>query len=175
MSFHGGFLGTVAAMVLFAWRRGIPLWSLFDVIAPSVCFGLFLGRVANFVNGELWGRVTDLPWAVIFPSADGAPRHPSQLYEAALEGVVLLLALRLLIGQGRLATPGFIAGAFAFGYGLSRTFVEFFREPDVQIGFLAGGLTMGMLLSLPMAAFGLYVMIRIARRPQSADEAARRA
>ena len=172
MSFHGGFLGTIIAMVLFAWRRKIPVWSLIDVIAASVPFGLFLGRLANFVNGELWGRVTDLPWAVLFPDAPDSgtmPRHPSQLYEAALEGIALFLLLRLLTHRyHRLATPGFVSGAFAFGYGIARTFSEFFREPDIQIGFLPGGLTMGMVLSIPMIVAGAAVMVwtaRSARRP----------
>ncbi len=174
MSFHGGFLGTILAMVLFARRRGIPIWSLIDVIAPSVTFGLFFGRLANFINGELWGRVSDAPWAMVFPDAGPLPRHPSQLYEAALEGVVLFVVLRLLIHRyHRLSTPGFVAGGFAAGYGAARTFVEFFREPDVQVGYLAGGLTMGMALSIPMIVAGLALMVWSARRPSGAT--ARRA
>jgi phosphatidylglycerol:prolipoprotein diacylglycerol transferase len=174
MSFHGGFLGTVLAMVLFARRRRIPVWSLIDAIAPSVTFGLFLGRLANFVNGELWGRVSDVPWAFVFPLADDAPRHPSQLYEAALEGIALFVLLRLLTHRyQRLAHPGYVSGAFAAGYGVARTLAEFFREPDVQIGYLAGGLTMGMLLSIPMIVVGIGLMIWAARRP--ADAAARQA
>ncbi len=109
MSFHGGLLGTILAMILFARTRGVPMWSLFDVIAPSVTFGLFFGRLANFVNGELWGRPTDVPWAMVFPNAGPEPRHPSQLYEAALEGLVLFLVLRLLTHRyHKLATPGFV-------------------------------------------------------------------
>jgi phosphatidylglycerol:prolipoprotein diacylglycerol transferase len=141
MSFHGGFLGTALATVLFARTRGIPVWSLIDVIAPSVTFGLLFGRLANFANGELFGRVSDLPWAVFFPDGGPQSRHPSQLYEAALEG-------------------------------LARTLVEFFREPDVQIGYLAGGLTMGMALSIPMIAVGVALMAWAARRrpaPAAAD------
>jgi phosphatidylglycerol:prolipoprotein diacylglycerol transferase len=169
MSFHGGFLGTILAMVLFAWRRKIPIWSLIDVIAPSVTFGLFLGRLANFINGELWGRVTDMPWAIVFPTAGDLPRHPSQLYEAALEGVVLFIVLRVLTHRYRkLATPGFVSGAFAAGYGAARTFVEFFREPDIQIGYLAGGLTMGMLLSIPMIVAGVALMIWSSRQRTAA-------
>jgi phosphatidylglycerol---prolipoprotein diacylglyceryl transferase len=172
MSFHGGFLGTIAAMVLFAWRRKLPVWSLIDVIAASVPFGLFLGRLANFINGELWGRVTDLPWAVMFPDAPDSgtlARHPSQLYEAALEGIALFVFLRLLTHRyQRLATPGFVSGGFAFGYGLARTFAEFFREPDIQIGFLPGGLTMGMILSTPMVMAGAIAMLLAARRPAAA-------
>jgi phosphatidylglycerol---prolipoprotein diacylglyceryl transferase len=117
-------------------------------------------RCTNFINSELWGRVTDVPWGVVFPNGGPLPRHPSQLYEAALEGLVLFLVLRVLThGLLRLKTPGFVAGAFVAGYGLSRIFVEFFRQPDAQLGYLAGGwLTMGMLLSLPMVLFGVWAM-----------------
>jgi phosphatidylglycerol:prolipoprotein diacylglycerol transferase len=165
MSFHGGFLGVVVATIFFARSRGIPVWSFIDVIAPGIPIGLGLGRLANFVNGELYGRATDVPWAIVFPGSGGEPRHPSQLYEAALEGLALFLLLRLLTHRyHRLATPGFVSGAFAAGYGAARTFAEFFREPDIQIGYLAGGLTMGMLLSVPMIAAGVGVMIWSARR-----------
>jgi phosphatidylglycerol:prolipoprotein diacylglycerol transferase len=165
MSFHGGFLGTVLAMVLFAWARKIPILSLFDVIAPSVTFGLLFGRLANFINGELFGRVADVPWAFVFPNGGPEPRHPSQLYEALLEGIVLFGVLRLLTHRyGKLQEPGFVAGAFAACYGAIRTFVEFFREPDIQIGYLAGGLTMGMLLSIPMILAGVALMIWASRR-----------
>jgi phosphatidylglycerol:prolipoprotein diacylglycerol transferase len=164
MSFHGGFLGMILAMTLFGRRRHIPVWSLIDVVAPSVTFGLLLGRVANFINGELFGRVTDVPWAVVFPNGGDAPRHPSQLYEAVLEGLVLFLFLRILTHRyHRLATPGFVSGGFAFGYGIARTFVEFFREPDIQIGTFAGGLTMGMVLSIPMIFAGIGLMVWSAR------------
>ncbi len=168
MSFHGGFLGTILAMVIFAWRSRIPTWSLIDVVAPGVPFGIFFVRVTNFVNGELWGRVTDVPWAMVFPTGGSEPRHPSQLYEALLEGIVLFLLLRYLTyGQKRLRQPGFVSGAFAAGYGSARTFVEFFRQPDLQMGdggFLAGGLTTGMLLSVPMVLAGVAVMVWAARR-----------
>ena len=165
MSFHGGFLGMVIAMTIFARNRAIPVWSLIDVIAPSVTFGLLLGRLANFINGELFGRVTDVQWAFVFPAGGDAPRHPSQLYEAALEGLALFLFLRLLTHRyHRLAHPGFVSGGFAAGYGVARTFVEFFREPDIQLGYFAGGLTMGMLLSVPMIVVGVALMIWSARR-----------
>jgi phosphatidylglycerol:prolipoprotein diacylglycerol transferase len=165
MSFHGGFLGTVLAMAIFARRRCIPIWSLVDVIAPSVTFGLFLGRLANFINGELFGRVTDVPWAMVFPNGGPEPRHPSELYEAGLEGIVLFAILRLLTHRyHKLTQPAFVSGAFATGYGVARTFSEFFREPDIQIGYLAGGLTMGMLLSLPMIVAGIGVMLWASRR-----------
>ena len=167
MSFHGGFVGCTLAMILFARRRGLPLWSLFDVVAAGVPVGLGLVRTVNFINDELWGRPSDLPFAVMFPSGGYVPRHPSQLYEAALEGVVLFAVLALLVfGLRRLRTPGFIAGAFVAGYGFSRIVVEFFREPDAQIGYLAGDwLTMGMVLSVPMVLAGLWTVARASRRP----------
>jgi phosphatidylglycerol:prolipoprotein diacylglycerol transferase len=160
MSFHGGMAGTVVAMALFARRRGIPALSLFDVIAASATFGLFFGRIANFINAELYGRVSDVPWAVVFPGGGPAPRHPSQLYEAALEGFVLFLVLRLLTHRaGALRHPGLVGGTFVAGYGLARFTVEFARQPDAHIGFVSGFLTMGMILSLPMIAIGLAVVI----------------
>ncbi len=166
MSFHGGFLGVMLAMGLFARSRAIPFWSMVDTIAPAVPFGLFFGRLANFINGELYGRVTDVPWAIVFPGGGDLPRHPSQLYEAALEGVVLFLVMRFATHRAhKLATRAFVSGVFCTGYGLARTFVEFFRQPDIQIGYLAGGLTMGMLLSIPMILFGIGLMIWAARRP----------
>jgi phosphatidylglycerol:prolipoprotein diacylglycerol transferase len=158
MSFHGGFLGCVLAVVLFARRRDISMLSLGDVTCAAGPIGLFLGRLANFINAELWGRPSDVPWAVVFPGAGPVPRHPSQLYEAALEGLLLFGALALLIRAGALRRPGLIVGAFAFGYGLARVFCEFFREPDPQLGFLWGGLTMGMLLSLPMMLAGIALL-----------------
>jgi phosphatidylglycerol:prolipoprotein diacylglycerol transferase len=173
MSFHGGFLGCVLAVILFARRRGISILSLGDLTCAVAPIGLFLGRLANFINGELWGRVTDVPWAIVFPAAGDLPRHPSQLYEAALEGVALFLVLRILTHRYRkLATPGFISGAFAAGYGAARTFVEFFREPDIQIGYLAGGLTMGMLLSIPMIVAGVILMVWASRRKPAGSAAA---
>jgi len=160
MSFHGGLAGTVVAMILYARRRGFSPWSLFDVIAASIGLGLFLGRLANFINQELWGKVTTLPWGVVFPAAGPEPRHPTQLYEAALEGIGLFVLLRVLThGFGQLRNPGFVAGAFIAWYAACRILVEFFRLPDAQLGYLAGGwLTMGMVLSLPMAALGLWAM-----------------
>jgi phosphatidylglycerol:prolipoprotein diacylglycerol transferase len=161
MSFHGGLVGVVAAMILFAHRRGIRVWSLFDVIAAGVPVGIGLVRIANFINGELWGRPSDVPWAMVFPGAGPLPRHPSQLYEAALEGLLLFIVLQLLVHRaGALGRPGLVSGAFAAGYGVARMFVEFFREPDAHIGYLAGGwLTMGMVLSAPMLVIGVLVMI----------------
>jgi len=160
MSFHGGLLGTLVAMILFARSRNIPLFNLFDVVCAVVPVGLFFGRLANFINAELWGRLTDVPWAFVFPTGGPFPRHPTQLYEAALEGLLLLAVLAWLIYRRQaFKRRGLIAGSFVTGYALSRIFVEFFREPDAHIGYLAGGwLTMGMVLSLPMLAVGLWVL-----------------
>jgi phosphatidylglycerol:prolipoprotein diacylglycerol transferase len=164
MSFHGGFAGCVLAVILFASRRGISILSLGDVTCAVGPIGLFLGRVANFINGELWGRPSDVPWAVIFPTGGPVPRHPSQLYEATLEGLVLLIGLALLIRAGALRRPGMIIGCFAVGYAIARVVCEFFREPDVQLGFLWGGMTMGMLLSVPLFLAGLGFIIYARRR-----------
>ncbi|PTM92649.1 prolipoprotein diacylglyceryl transferase [Mycoplana dimorpha] len=162
MSFHGGLAGTTIAMILFARKHKIAIWSLFDMVAAVVPIGLFFGRIANFVNGELWGKLSAAPWAVVFPNAGPFARHPSQLYEAGLEGIVLLAVLALAVYRfGALKRPGFVTGLFVAGYAICRIFVEFFREPDVQIGYLFGGwLTMGMILSLPMLALGLWAMVR---------------
>jgi phosphatidylglycerol:prolipoprotein diacylglycerol transferase len=160
MSFHGGFLGTTLAMILFARSRGVSILTMFDVVAAGVPPAIGLVRLTNFINSELWGRVTDVPWAFVFPNGGPLPRHPSQLYEAILEGLVLFFLLRVLThGLGKLQRPGFVAGAFVAFYGLSRIFVEFFREPDAQLGYLAGGwLTMGMVLSTPLVLLGLILM-----------------
>lgn len=160
MSFHGGFTGTVIAMILFCRKRGIPVWTLFDLIAAGTPVALGLVRCTNFINSELWGRITDVPWAFEFPNGGPFTRHPSQLYEALLEGLVLFVGLRILTHRyKKLGSPGFVAGAFVTGYGLIRIFIEFFREPDRQLGYLWGGwLTMGMLLSLPMVLVGVWAM-----------------
>jgi phosphatidylglycerol---prolipoprotein diacylglyceryl transferase len=169
MSFHGGFLGCVLAVVLFARARGIPMLSLGDITCAVGPIGLFLGRLANFVNAELWGRPADVPWAVAFPSGGPLPRHPSQLYEAALEGLVLFAVLAFLIRRGALRRPGLVIGVFAVGYGIARSLAELFREPDPQLGFLWGGLTMGMLLSLPMILAGLgFIAFALSRKPAPA-------
>jgi len=165
MSFHGGFAGCVVAVMVFARARGIPMFTLGDLTCAAGPIGLFFGRVANFVNAELWGRPSDVPWAMVFPGAGPLPRHPSQLYEAALEGIVLFVVLALMIRAGALKRPGLIIGAFALGYGLARSFVELFREPDAHLGFLWGGLTMGMVLSLPMILAGLVFIVVALRRP----------
>jgi phosphatidylglycerol:prolipoprotein diacylglycerol transferase len=164
MSFHGGFLGCVLAVILFALYRGIPMLSLGDITCAAGPIGLFFGRVANFINGELWGRPTDVSWAFVFPTGGPIPRHPSQLYEAVLEGLVLFAVLALMIRAGALKRPGLIIGAFAVGYAIARSFCELFREPDPQLGYLWGGLTMGMLLSLPLLLAGLAFIAHAMRR-----------
>ena len=166
MSFHGGFAGCLVAIMLFGWRRRIPILSLGDVTTAVAPIGLLLGRLANFINGELWGRPTDVPWAMIFPNAGPLPRHPSQLYEAFLEGLVLLLVLGVLVRFGALKRPGLVTGAFMLGYGDARIFCELFREPDAQLGFLWGGLTMGMLLCIPLILAGFaFIAYAFARPP----------
>jgi phosphatidylglycerol---prolipoprotein diacylglyceryl transferase len=164
MSFHGGFLGCVLAVILFARYRGLSFLSLGDVTCAAGPIGLFLGRIANFINGELWGRPSDVPWAMVFPNGGPLPRHPSQLYEAALEGLLLFAVLAVLVRYGALKRPGTIIGAFATGYGMIRMFCELFREPDAQLGFLWQGLTMGMLLSLPLMLAGIAFIVAARRR-----------
>jgi phosphatidylglycerol:prolipoprotein diacylglycerol transferase len=173
MSFHGGLIGSIIAMILFARKNAIPVWSMFDIIAAVVPLGLFFGRIANFINGELWGRLSSAPWAIVFPTGGPFARHPSQLYEAGLEGIVLLSLLAILIfGFKALRTPGLVSGVFVIGYGFSRIFVEFFREPDAQVGYLLGTnwLTMGMVLSSPMVLIGLWAVLR-ARAAGRAEKA----
>ena len=166
MSFHGGFLGCVAAVMLFAWKNNTSILSLGDIVTAVGPIGLFLGRIANFINSELWGREADpdLPWAMIFPNGGPIPRHPSQLYEAALEGIVLFTILAVMIRMGALKRRGLILGSFIAIYGIARIISEFFREPDPQLGFLWGGLTMGMLLSVPMIIAGAIIIVAAWRR-----------
>lgn len=161
MSFHGGLLGVLAACWIFGKRRGIPFLAVGDFLAPLTPPGLFFGRLGNFVNGELWGRVTDGPWGMVFPSpsAGPLPRHPSQLYEAGLEGLLLFIVLWL---YGRKERPtGAVGGLFLLGYGACRFIVEFARQPDAQLGYLAfGWLTMGQVLCVPMILVGVWLMLR---------------
>jgi phosphatidylglycerol---prolipoprotein diacylglyceryl transferase len=166
MSFHGGFLGCVAAVMLFARKNGISILSLGDITTAVGPIGLFLGRLANFINSELWGRTADasVPWAMVFPNGGPDPRHPSQLYEAGLEGILLFAILAIMIRMGALKRPGLILGSFIAIYGLARITGEFFREPDPQLGFLWGGLTMGMLLSVPMIIVGAILIMMAWRR-----------
>src|SRR3981081_3875242 len=166
MSFHGGFMGCVLAVVLFCWKRKLSILSLGDITTAVGPIGLLLGRLANFINSELWGRPADssVPWAMVFPNGGPLPRHPSQLYEAGLEGIVLFTILALMIRAGALKRPGLILGSFMTFYGLARIAGEFFREPDPQLGFLWGGLTMGMLLSAPMIIAGAILIVVAWRR-----------
>ncbi len=162
MSFHGGLLGVLVALALFARRHGLPFLEVGDAAALVTPFGLLLGRLANFVNGELWGRVSEVPWAMVFPHAGPLPRHPSQLYQAALEGVLLLAVMQWLAWR-RPRDPaelGLPSGVFLAGYAICRIVGELFREPDAQIGYLLGGLTMGQVLSLPMLLAGLWLLLR---------------
>ena len=164
MSFHGGFLGCVAAVILFCIRNNLPILSLGDITTAVGPIGLFLGRLANFINSELWGRPADVPWAMVFPNGGPLPRHPSQLYEATLEGIVLFTILFVMIRMGALKRPGLILSSFISIYGIARIIGEFFREPDPQLGFLWGGLTMGMLLSVPMIIAGAIILVVAWRR-----------
>lgn len=192
MSFHGGFIGAILAFVLFARGKGLNAYTLLDIGAVVVPIGLFFGRIANFVNGELWGRVApDFPYAIVFPSGGPLPRHPSQLYEAATEGLLLFIVMAVSVRRFGFRKPGLLGGIFVLGYALARTFCEFFREPDRQLGFLfgdhlgpmGGGVTMGMLLCVPMMIVGLtYIVLAAAGRTRPrhpveapAAEAARKA
>jgi phosphatidylglycerol:prolipoprotein diacylglycerol transferase len=166
MSFHGGLLGVITAILLFAIRNKTDPFMLSDLVAIVAPIGLFFGRLANFINGELWGRVSDVSWAMIFPRGGPLPRHPSQLYQAFFEGVLLVLVVvavwKLADGRRR---PGLLTGVFCAGYGAARIAGEFFREPDAHLGYLWGPLTMGMLLSVPMIVFGGWLIARAYRRP----------
>lgn len=165
MSFHGGLAGILIAGVVMSRVMGVPWLTLCDLGALGAPVGFFFGRVANFINAELWGRVTDVPWAMVFPGAGPLPRHPSQLYEAALEGLALFVVVWLLSRAQPPRPRGELFGWFLAGYGVSRIAVEFFREPDTQLGFLAGGwLTMGMALSLPLVIGGVAVIVWSRRR-----------
>ena len=166
MSFHGGLLGVTVAMFWFARRHNLELLRLSDLVSCAVPLGLFFGRIANFINGELYGRATDLPWAVLFPHAGPLPRHPSQLYEALLEGAVLFAVLAWLAWR-RNATqrPGLLTGVYLSGYALARALVELVRQPDAQIGLLPFGTTMGQWLALPMLLGGLYLIWRARTSP----------
>ncbi len=160
MSFHGGAIGLIVAGVFFARRVKVPFLRLADMVVVGLPAGILFGRLANFINGELWGRAADVPWAMVVEGYP--PRHPSQLYEAALEGVVILVVMVLLARTKR--PDGFMFGLFLTLYGVFRLTVEFFREPDAQLGFIAGDwLTMGMLLSLPLIVAGVWLLARALR------------
>ncbi len=184
MSFHGGFIGAVLAIVLFARSRSLNPLAMLDMAAVVTPIGLFFGRIANFINGELWGRpAPDFPYAIVFPHAGPLPRHPSQLYEAFAEGLVLFVIMAFAVRRFGFRRPGLVGGIFVLGYAIARIVCEFFREPDEQLGFLfgssvqalGGGITMGMLLSVPMAIIGAGIIVMAARgytRPASVAEAA---
>lgn len=167
MSFHGGLIGVLIAMALFARKYKKAYLALGDFVAPLIPLGLAAGRIGNFINGELWGRVTDVPWAMVFPSGGPAGRHPSQLYHVALEGIVLFLII-LLVRRQKPAT-GTLGGVFLLGYGVARFIVEFFREPDKQLGFLSFGMTMGQWLCIPMILAGIFILFYVQRQARRVD------
>jgi len=166
MAFHGGYIGCVVAVIWFALRNKISILSLGDITTAVAPIGLFFGRIANFVNGELWGReAPNLSWAMIFPhDIQHLPRHPSQLYEAGLEGILLFIILTIMIRFGALKRPGLILGSFTLLYGLARITSEFFRDPDPPYGLMWGYLSMGMLLSIPMVIIGIILIVQAVRR-----------
>lgn len=161
MSFHGGLLGTIIAFCLFCHKYKISFLALMDLLSCAAPIGLFFGRIANFINGELFGRVTDAPIGMIFPNGGDLPRHPSQLYEATLEGLALFIIMMWLLKKTSARDKvGYLSGIFLIGYSLARIICEYFRDPDSFIGFLYGGTTMGQILSLPMLAVGIYLILR---------------
>ena len=165
MSFHGGFLGVLVAMAWWGRKHGKSFFTVTDFIAPLVPLGLAAGRIGNFINGELWGRVADasLPWAMIFPQVDSQPRHPSQLYQAGLEGLCLFLLLWFYSARPR--PTGAVSGVFLIGYGAFRFIAEYFREPDAGIFGHSYAISMGQWLSLPMVAIGVFILLRARRQP----------
>ena len=164
MSFHGGLLGVLLALFWFAYRRKVSFFVVSDLVAPLVPFGLAFGRLGNFINGELWGRPTDLPWAMVFPMVDSIPRHPSQIYQFFGEGVFLGVMLWVYSSKSR--RVGQVSGLFLLGYGVCRFLAEFAREPDAFLGLLGLGLSMGQWLSLPMIIFGIYLIVRVDTKNQ---------
>ncbi|MEA3041877.1 MAG: phosphatidylglycerol---prolipoprotein diacylglyceryl transferase [Sphingomonadales bacterium] len=173
MSFHGGVIGTSLAILYLARRNGLDWLRIHDYVACCVPFGLFFGRLANFVNGELWGRPTDVPWAIVFPAGGPVPRHPSQLYEAALEGLLLFAVLAFMFWKTRARyQPGRLVGAFLLVYGLSRFLVEMVRQPDQGLEHLPWGLSMGQTLTVPMILGGLYLIATAGRRRERVEPVA---
>lgn len=164
MSFHGGLAGILIAGALVSWRMGVPWLTLCDLGSVGAPIGIFFGRLANFVNDELWGRVTTAPWGVVFPSGGPLPRHPSQLYEAVLEGLVTFAVVVWIATRSAPPSRGIIFGTLLTMYGSLRIVVELFREPDAQIGFLWGGVTMGQLLSIPLVLTGVALIVWSRRR-----------
>ncbi len=173
MSFHGGALGVSLAILLFTRARNIPIFAFSDIIAAAIPIGVFFGRIANFINGERWGRPTDVPWGMVFPGGGPLPRHPSQLYEAACEGLLLFLVLLFAERAGMRRHPGILTGLFLAGYAVARMSGELFRQPDVQLGFLIFGTTMGQLLSIPLLVAGIWLIVWARRRPAAATAATR--
>jgi phosphatidylglycerol:prolipoprotein diacylglycerol transferase len=165
MSFHGGFIGALIVMWLVGRRHGLTFWKAADFIGPLIPLGIAAGRMGNFINGELWGRVSDVPWAMVFRHAGPQPRHPSQLYQFALEGLLLFVVLWIYSARPRPA--GAVSGMFLIGYGILRFIAEYFREPDDFLGLLALGFSMGQWLSVPMVAIGVGLVIWSYRRPGS--------
>ena len=173
MSFHGGLVGVLVALAAVAWRRGLDVLQVADHVVVNVPFGMLLGRLANFVNGELWGRPADVPWAMVFPGAGEEPRHPSQLYEAVLEGLLLVVVMLVLFWRtGARRRPGLLTGVFLVGIGAARFVVEFFREPDAHLLWLAErtGLSMGQWLTIPLVVLGLVLVAHAVRRPARVPE-----
>ena len=175
MSFHGGALGVTLAILLFTRARRLPVLAFSDVIAEAIPIGLFFGRIANFINGELFGRETDIPWAMVFPNGGPVPRHPSQLYESVCEGLLLFLLLLLAEHRGARRRPGIVTGLFLIGYAVARMSGELFRQPDAQLGFLVFGTTMGQLLSIPVLIAGFILIWWARRQPASTAAPQRRA
>ncbi|MGE6182490.1 prolipoprotein diacylglyceryl transferase [Aeromonas media] len=173
MSFHGGLIGVITAMIWFAHKTKRHFFTVADFVAPLIPFGLGVGRIGNFMNGELWGRVTDVPWAIIFPEAGPEPRHPSQLYQFALEGVVLFIILNLFWRKN--PPRGAISGMFLLFYGLFRFLVEFVRQPDSQLGLYFQEISMGQILSTPMIIIGALMIWVAYKRPQLFGNAAKEA
>lgn len=168
MAYHGGLAGCALGIWLFARREKVSALAVADICAAAAPLGSLFGRIANFIKPELWGRPTDVAWAMVFPGAGPAARHPSQLYEAATEGLLLFVVLNLAVRMGALKRPGLVTGMFGIGYGVARIFCEFFREPDPQLGFLFGGATMGMLLSVPLVLAGAAFLLVALRAPRQA-------
>jgi phosphatidylglycerol:prolipoprotein diacylglycerol transferase len=167
MSFHGGLIGVLVAIGLFARRKGVHYFTLADIVGCATPIGLLLGRLANFINGELFGRPSEVPWAMVFPRGGPLPRHPSQIYEAALEGALLFLVLYLLVRRGWLRQTGLLSGCFLIGYAIARMLGEIFREPDAHLGPIIGPVTMGQILSLPMLLAGLLIVLWSRRRQRA--------
>ena len=165
MSFHGGLIGVIIAAIVYSYKNKIKFFPFVDLLASVSPIGLFLGRIANFINGELVGKITNVPWAVVFPKYDQSLRHPSHLYEAVLEGIILFVLLQILILKfGLLKKPGLISGIFLVGYSVSRLIIEYLREPDLHLGYLFNIISMGQLLTLPVLICGIWIIQSATRK-----------